>query len=81
MQPIDIGGATMTEPSQPGSKKLPDFDKLTDRIIAEQRASGPTLVIKTNLDPKDSTVDNPYYENKNMTDKNEFRDFFEDDPT
>lgn len=69
----------MTEPSQPGSKKMPDFDKLDDRIIAEQRTSGPTLVIKTNLDPKDSTVDNPYYGNDKTTDIKEFRDFFEDD--
>ncbi|MEH7125754.1 hypothetical protein V7122_25625 [Bacillus sp. JJ1532] len=68
----------MTEPSQPGSQKLPDFDNLNDRIIAPQRSSGPTLVIKTNLDPKDSTVENPYYVNDKSTDMKEFRDFFED---
>lgn len=77
-QPNHTGGAKMTEPSQPGSKNMPDFDKLNDRIIAEQRTSGPTLVIKTNLDPNDSTVDNPYYENNKTTDTKEFRDFFED---
>lgn len=69
----------MTDPHKPGSKKLPDFDKLTDRIIADTRTSGPSLVIKTNLDPENSTVDNPYYENKKLTDTKEFRDFFEDD--
>ena len=45
----------MTEPKQPGNKELPDFNELNDRLIAERRTSGPTLVIKTNLDPKDST--------------------------
>ncbi|KAB2332339.1 hypothetical protein F7731_17210 [Cytobacillus depressus] len=63
----------------PGSNKLPDFDQLNDRIIAEQRTSGPTLVIKTNLDPKDSTVENPYYENEKTSNTKEFRNFFEDD--
>lgn len=78
-QPIRIGGATLTNPKKPGSKKLPDFNKLTDRIIAETRTSGPSLVIKTNLDPQDSTVNNPYFENKKLTDTDEFRNFFEDD--
>jgi hypothetical protein len=36
------------------------------------------LVIKTNLDPEDSTVDNPYYKNKDLTDTKEFRDYFEE---
>ena len=47
------------------------------RSITEQSTSGPTLVIKTNLDPKDSTVDNPYFQNVNKTDKKAFRDYFE----
>ena len=72
-----IGGYKMTEPIQPGNKKLPDFKELNDRLITEQSTSGPTLVIKTNLDPKDSTVDNPYFQNVNKTDKKAFRDYFE----
>ncbi|WP_066051513.1 hypothetical protein [Robertmurraya korlensis] len=65
------------EPRKPGSDKLPDFEQLDDRVIA-QHTEAPMLVIKTNLDPKDSTVDNPYYKNKNLTDTKEFRDYFED---
>jgi hypothetical protein len=57
-------------------KQMPDFDSLDDRIIAEP-PSEPMLVIKTNLDPKDSTVDNPYYTNKSQADTKVFRDFFE----
>lgn len=53
-----------------------DFDNLDDRVIAEQ-PSEPMLVIKTNLDPKDSTVDNPYYSNKSNSDTKAFREFFE----
>ena len=68
----------MTEPTQPGSKKLPDFKELNDRLISERRTSGPTLVIKTNLDPKDSTVDNPYFQNDNKTDTESFRNYFEE---
>lgn len=56
--------------------QMPDFDSLDDRIIAEP-PSGPMLVIKTNLDPKDSTVDNPYFTNKNQADNKVFREFFE----
>jgi hypothetical protein len=69
----------MTEPKQPGSKDMPDFDKLNDRIIAEQRSSSPTLVIKTNLDPKDSTENNPYLESGKQANVEDFRDYFEDD--
>lgn len=68
----------MTEPKQPGNKELPDFNELNDRLIAERRTSGPTLVIKTNLDPKDSTIDNPYFQNDNKTDTEAFRDYFEE---
>jgi hypothetical protein len=67
----------MSEPIQPGNNKLPDFNELNDRIIAEQSTSGPTLVIKTNLDPKDSTVDNPYYQQEGKGTKKQFRDYFE----
>lgn len=65
----------MSEPRQPGNKDLPDFNELNDRIIAERRTSGPILEIKTNLDPKDSTID---IQNKNNTDIKAFRDFFEE---
>jgi hypothetical protein len=68
----------MTDPIQPGNKDLPDFKELNDRIIAEQGTSGPTLVIKTNLDPKDSTADNPYVQNENQADSKKFKDFFEE---
>lgn len=60
---------------------MPDFDSLNDRLIAEHTAQ-PMLVIKTNLDPKDSTVDNPYYTNKELADTEKFRNYFEgDNPT
>jgi hypothetical protein len=54
----------------------PDFDSLDDRVIAEP-PSEPMLVIKTNLDPKDSTVDNPYFTNTSQADTKVFREFFE----
>lgn len=53
---------------------MPDFKELNDRMIA-QGTTGPTLVIKTNLDPKDATEDNPYYQNK---DREAFKEFFEE---
>ncbi|MCM2533390.1 hypothetical protein NDK43_14520 [Neobacillus pocheonensis] len=65
------------EPRQPGNKKLPDFDQLNDRIIAET-PSTPFLVIKTNLDSKDPTEKNPYYHEKETKDSKEFNGFFEE---
>jgi len=65
------------EPKQPGNKKLPDFDQLNDRIIAD-RPSEVMLVIKSNLDPKDSTENNPYYHDKETNVPKEFREFFEE---
>ncbi len=65
------------EPQQPGSRKMPDFKELNDRLIVEQSPQ-PFLVIKTNLDPKDATEDNPYYQNKELTDKEAFLDFFKE---
>ena len=64
-------------PNKPGSEKLPDFKQLDDRLIAET-PSEPMLVIKTNLDPKDSTEDNPYYRNLGLTDTKKFRNYFEE---
>lgn len=65
------------DPMKPGSDKLPDFDQLNDRIIAKH-TDQPIFVIKTNLDPKDSTEDNPYFTNKEQTDTKQFRDYFEE---
>lgn len=57
------------------NKNMPDFKQLEDRVIANP-SSSPKLVIKTNLDPKDVTEDNPYLQNK-AQDEEEFKDFFE----
>jgi hypothetical protein len=65
------------EPKKPGNKEMPDFDKLNDRMIAES-PSGAMLVIKTNLDPKDVTENNPYYDNSEINDPKEFKDYFEE---
>jgi hypothetical protein len=65
------------EQSQLGSKQLPDFKELGDRIIAEA-TSEPMLVIKTNLDPKDATEDNPYYQDMGLTNTEQFRNYFEE---
>lgn len=65
------------EPRQPGNKKLPDFQQLNDRIIAEQPME-PHLIIKTNLDPQDSTENNPYYQGKETSNPKAFKDFFEE---
>ncbi|MDE5413525.1 hypothetical protein [Alkalihalobacterium chitinilyticum] len=58
-----------------GSQNMPDFDKLSDRMIAEPTDS-PTFVMKTNLDPKDPTEDNPYFNEKNKQQTEEFCDYF-----
>ncbi|HAQ06366.1 MAG TPA: hypothetical protein DCR24_02080 [Bacillus bacterium] len=65
------------EPTNPGNKKLPDFKELNDRLIAN-RAPSPQLVIKTNLDPADPTVENPYFEKDKSTDTERFKDYFEE---
>ncbi|MEO2074777.1 MAG: hypothetical protein ABGX20_05210 [Bacillus sp. (in: firmicutes)] len=65
------------EPRQPGNKKMPDFDELNDRMIAE-RSSSPMLVIKTNLDPENPSEENPYYQKGNAQDKEAMDDFFGD---
>ncbi|MEQ2525408.1 hypothetical protein EKG37_16020 [Robertmurraya yapensis] len=56
-------------------RDLPDFKQLEDRVIANPSPE-PMLVIKTNLDPKDSTENNPYLQNE-PEDKEEFQEFFE----
>ncbi|WP_210365190.1 hypothetical protein [Bacillus sp. REN3] len=65
------------QPNKPGSNEIPDFKELNDRIIAET-PSTPQVVIKTNLDPDDSTKDNPYYQNEKLADKENFKSFFEE---
>jgi hypothetical protein len=72
-----LGGVNEMEPRQPGNNKLPDFDQLNDRIIAEQ-PSEPHLIIKTNLDPQDSTENNPYYQGKDTSNPKAFKDYFEE---
>jgi hypothetical protein len=72
-----LGGVNDMEPRQPGNNKLPDFDELNDRIIAEQ-PSGPHLIIKTSLDPEDSTDNNPYYQGKETNNPKAFKDYFEE---
>lgn len=60
-----------------GNQKLPDFKQLNDRIIADA-SDDPVLVIKTNLDPRDVTEENPYYKG-NQSNKEEFTSYFEDE--
>lgn len=67
----------MSEPIQPGNKNLPDFKELNDRVIAGPSTSGPTLVIKTNLDPQDPTTDNPYFQKESKSSKKQFENYFE----
>jgi hypothetical protein len=64
------------EPQKPGNPQLPDFQELTDRMIVEEPSS-PMLAIKTNLDPKDSTEENPYYDHKNPKDPEAFKNYFD----
>ncbi|MEH7073548.1 hypothetical protein [Neobacillus drentensis] len=65
------------EPKQPGNKNMPDFDQLNDRIIAEASPT-PMLVIKTNLDPKDVTENNPYYQETEVKDPKKIKNYFEE---
>lgn len=60
-----------------GNQNLPDFKELNDRIIAEA-SDEPMLVIKTNLDPKNATEENPYYKESESDRKEEFTSFFEE---
>ncbi|MCT8137330.1 hypothetical protein H1D32_05965 [Anaerobacillus sp. CMMVII] len=64
------------EKNKGGNADMPNFDKLNDRIIAEP-ADTPFLVMKTNLDPKDVTEDNPYYRKGQKKDTETFKNYFE----
>jgi len=58
------------------NSKMPKFNDLNDRIIAEATPS-PTLVIKTNLDTPNVEKENPYLnEEKEAT--RDFKNFFKD---
>ncbi len=57
-----------------GNKDLPDFKQLNDRVIADP-PSEPFLVLKTNLDPDEPSVENPYYQN-GTTNKKDLNDYF-----
>jgi hypothetical protein len=63
------------EPRQPGNKNMPDFDQLNDRIIVENSPT-PMLVIKTNLDPKDATENNPYYHDSEVKNAKKIKEYF-----
>jgi hypothetical protein len=65
------------EPKQPGSKSLPNFKEMTDRVHANP-GTGPQLVIKTNLDPSEVTEENPYVQSEQPTDPEEFRNYFKE---
>ncbi|MDF2856469.1 MAG: hypothetical protein K0Q87_2320 [Neobacillus sp.] len=67
----------MMESKLPGNKNMPDFDQLNDRFIAEQ-PSEPHIIIKTNLDPEDSTENNPYYHGTETKNPKAFKDYFEE---
>ncbi|MEH7094564.1 hypothetical protein [Neobacillus vireti] len=65
------------EPRQTGNKKMPDFDQLNDRIILESTPT-PMIVIKTNLDPKNVTENNPYYQDEEVKNPKAVKDYFEE---
>lgn len=55
---------------------LQDFRELNDRIIAEP-TDKPIFAIKTNLDPKEPTEENPYYQGESSN-KESFNNYFGD---
>jgi hypothetical protein len=65
------------EPRQPGNKKMADFDQLNDRIILESTPT-PMIVIKTNLDPKNVTENNPYYQDEDVKNSKAVKNYFEE---
>jgi hypothetical protein len=72
---IWLGGVIMD--TKAGNQNLPDFKELNDRIIADA-SDEPMLVIKTNLDPKNATEENPYYKESESDNREEFTSFFEE---
>jgi hypothetical protein len=55
-------------------KKMPDFDSLSDRVIAEP-THAPIFSLKTNLDPETPEEENPYY-SKETTNKEKLDAYF-----
>ncbi|RXI98592.1 hypothetical protein DS745_19950 [Anaerobacillus alkaliphilus] len=64
------------EKTNPGNDNMPDFEKLSDRVIVEPTDS-PFLVMKTNLDPKDVTEDNPYFQIESKKETKKFKEYFD----
>jgi hypothetical protein len=57
-------------------KEMPDFDSLSDRVIAEP-TDQPIFAIKTNLDPESPEEDNPYYsKNSSQKDREKLDKYF-----
>jgi hypothetical protein len=56
------------------NKDMPDFQHLNDRIIANPSPE-PSIVIKTNLDPKEPTDENPYFI-EGKSDEEKFSSYF-----
>ncbi|MFC4322703.1 hypothetical protein [Litchfieldia salsa] len=59
-----------------GNEEMPDFQQLSDRIIANPSPE-PSIVIKTNLDPKGPTDENPYFV-EGKSDEDKFSSYFSD---
>ncbi|KAA0550445.1 hypothetical protein FZW96_02425 [Bacillus sp. BGMRC 2118] len=57
------------------NKNMPDFDSLSDRVVAEH-TDKPIFAMKTNLDPKTPSEDNPYYNNVNSSEEKQKLDEF-----
>ncbi|MGP7817337.1 hypothetical protein [Niallia sp. 01092] len=53
---------------------MPDFDSLDDRVIAEGNEQ-PVFSVNTNLDPKNSLEDNPYFDKTKKYSKEELEKF------
>lgn len=49
-------------------RELPDFDRLSDRVIQET-PSGPFIGAKTNLDPENTEEFNPYRNGGRITER------------
>ncbi|WP_246942080.1 hypothetical protein [Bacillus pinisoli] len=57
------------------NKEMPDFDSLSDRVIAKPTET-PIFAIKTNLDSDSPKEDNPYYTETNTKNEREELDKF-----
>jgi ribosomal 30S subunit maturation factor RimM len=65
------------ESKKPGNNHILDFREANDRIIANAN-TGPNLVIKTNLDPKDVSENNPYFSKVETKDAQALKEYFEE---